>query len=67
MFKGLTEKEELIGISLMVHWLRIHASNAGGPGSISSQGTRSDIATTKSPHEATQDPACCNTDSACHN
>ena len=56
MFKGLTEKEELIGIPLVVHWLRLHTSNAGGPGSISSQGARSDIATTKSPHEATKIP-----------
>ena len=43
MFKGLTEKEELIGIPLVVHWLRLHASNAGGPGSIPGWGTRSHI------------------------
>lgn len=67
MFKGLTEKEELTGIPLVVHWLRLLASNAGGPGSISSQGARSDIATTKSPHKATKDPTCCNKDSTCHN
>ena len=27
----------------MVQWLRLHAPNAGDPGSISSQGTRSQI------------------------
>ena len=29
------------GTSLVVQWLRLHAPNAGGPGSIPSQGTRS--------------------------
>ena len=29
------------GISLVVQWLRLHAPNAGGPGSIPGQGTRS--------------------------
>ncbi|TEA33101.1 hypothetical protein DBR06_SOUSAS18610013, partial [Sousa chinensis] len=27
--------------SLVVQWLRLHTPNAGGPGSISGQGTRS--------------------------
>ena len=29
------------GLSLVVRWLRLHPPNAGGPGSIPSQGTRS--------------------------
>ena len=29
------------GTSLVVHWLRLHAANAGGPCSIPGQGTRS--------------------------
>ncbi|TEA35790.1 hypothetical protein DBR06_SOUSAS1110153, partial [Sousa chinensis] len=29
------------GASLVVQWLRLHAPNAGGPGSIPGQGTRS--------------------------
>ena len=31
----------MIGTSLGVHWLRLHAPNAGAPGSIPGQGTRS--------------------------
>ena len=31
------------GTSLVVQWLRLHAPNAGGPGSIPGQGTRSHI------------------------
>ena len=30
-----------MGTSLVVQWLRLHAPNAGGPGSIPDQGTRS--------------------------
>ena len=41
------------GTSLVVQWLRLRAPNAGGPGSIPGQGTRSHMHdTTKSPHEA---------------
>ena len=29
------------GTSLLVQWLRLHTPNAGGPGSIPGQGTRS--------------------------
>ena len=47
--------------SLVVQWLRLHAPNAGGPGSIPGQGTRSHIhATTKSLHATTKAPACRN-------
>ena len=40
----------------MVLWLRLHAPNAGAPGSIPGQGARS-TCTTKSSHVATQEPA----------
>jgi len=36
-------KEGELGTSLVVQWLRLHAVNAGGPESISGQGTRSCI------------------------
>ena len=32
--------KSLTGTSLVIQWLRLHAPNAGGPGCISSQGTR---------------------------
>ena len=39
----------------MVQWLRLHAPNAGAPGSIPAQGTRSHMhAATKSSHAATK-------------
>ena len=39
------------GTSLVVQWVRLHGPNAGGPGSIPGQGTRSwTHAATKSPH-----------------
>ena len=34
-------KNKTLGTSLMIQWLRFHAPNAGGPGLISGQGTRS--------------------------
>ncbi|TEA34794.1 hypothetical protein DBR06_SOUSAS11910017, partial [Sousa chinensis] len=47
--------------SLVVQWLRLHAPNGGGPGSIPGQGTRSHThATTKSSNAATKEPACRN-------
>ncbi|TEA33625.1 hypothetical protein DBR06_SOUSAS3910197, partial [Sousa chinensis] len=47
--------------SLVVQWVRLHAPNAGGPGSIPGQGTSSRVhATTKSPHAAPKDSVCCN-------
>ena len=36
-----------LGASLMVQWLRLHAPNAGGPGSIPGQETRFPDAKTK--------------------
>ncbi|TEA37693.1 hypothetical protein DBR06_SOUSAS9210008, partial [Sousa chinensis] len=42
--------------SLVVQWLRLCAPNAGGPGSIPGQGTRSHMhATTKSSHATTKE------------
>ena len=63
----------------MVQWVRLHTPNAGGPGWIPGQGTRSCMhAATKSshaphmpqlrsPHAATKDPARHNEDPACRN
>ena len=44
------------GISLVTQWLRLHAPNAGGLGSIPGQGTRSHMhAATKSSHATTKE------------
>ena len=46
------------GTSLVVQWLRLHAPNAGGLGSIPGQGTRSHMhAATKSTHATTKEPS----------
>ncbi|TEA33367.1 hypothetical protein DBR06_SOUSAS8010242, partial [Sousa chinensis] len=42
--------------SLVVQWLRLHAPNAGGPGSIPSWGTRSHMSQVKIPHAAMKIP-----------
>ena len=42
------------GTSLVVQWLGLHAPNAGGPGSIPGQGTRSHM------RAATKEPTCRN-------
>ena len=42
----------LLGTSLVVQWVRLRTSNAGGPGSIPGQGTRSHM------HAATKEPTC---------
>ena len=44
------------GDSLVVQWLRVCAPNAGGPGSISGQGTRSRMLQLKIPHAAMKIP-----------
>ncbi|TEA31938.1 hypothetical protein DBR06_SOUSAS8310193, partial [Sousa chinensis] len=47
--------------SLVVQWVGLCAPNAGGPGSIPGQGTRSHMhATTRSPHAATKKSTCRN-------
>ena len=44
-------KRHPTGTSLVVQWLRLHAANAGGPGSIPGQGTRSRmLVSTKTRH-----------------
>ena len=54
-------KTLICGTSLVVQWLRLHAPNAGGLGSIPGQGTRFHMhAATKSSHASTKDPACRN-------
>ena len=45
-------KRNPVGTSLVVQWLRLWAPNAGGPGSIPGQGTRSHV------RAATKEPAC---------
>lgn len=40
---GEDHQEDMTGTSLVVRWLRCHVPNAGGPGSLSGQGTRSHI------------------------
>ncbi|TEA33121.1 hypothetical protein DBR06_SOUSAS24310008, partial [Sousa chinensis] len=42
--------------SLVVQWLRLCAPNAGGPGSIPGQGTRSRMLQLKAPHAAMKIP-----------
>ena len=49
------------GTSLVVQWLKLRAPNAGGPGLIPGQGTRSH-ATTKDPARGNEDPSCCNSE-----
>ena len=45
------------GTFLVVQWVRLCASNAGGPGSIPGQRTRSSMhAATKNPHATTKNP-----------
>ena len=49
------------GTSLVAQWVRLHAPNAGGPGSIPGQRTRSHMhAATKSSHATTKGPVCRN-------
>ena len=55
-----------MGTFLVAHWLRLHPPNAGGPGSIPGQGTRSHMLQLKIWHAAMkiEDPKCYNYDSA---
>ena len=49
--------------SLVVQWLRLHAPNAGGPGSIPGQRTRCRThVTTKNSHATTKELASCNSE-----
>ena len=51
-----------IGSSLVIQWLRLHTPNAGGPGLIAGQGTRSHMLQLRVPHAVTKDPSCCKKD-----
>ena len=54
-------KNKVEGTSLVVQWIGLHAPNAGGPGSIPGQGSRSHMhAATKSLHATTKEPECRN-------
>ena len=62
-------KSEQIGTSLVVQWLRLCAPNAGDPGSIPGQGTRSHMLQLrvcmpqlKTPYAETKDSICHNED-----
>ncbi|TEA28249.1 hypothetical protein DBR06_SOUSAS3310030 [Sousa chinensis] len=49
------------GTSLVVQWLRLHAPNAGGLGSIPGQGTRSHMhAMTNITYATAKEPKSCN-------
>ena len=61
IFSEIEDKVVCQGTSLVVQRLVLCAPNAGGPGSIPGQGTRSHMhATTKSLYDATKDPVSCN-------
>ena len=50
------KKKARIGTSMVAQWIRLCAPNAGGPGSIPGQGTRSHMhAATKSLHATTKE------------
>ena len=61
--KDTTHKKRKLhaGTSLVAQWLRLCAPNAGGPGLIPGQGTRSHVhVATESLHATTKKPVCCN-------
>ena len=43
----MTRKAKRFGTALVVQWLRLYASNAGGAGSIPGQGTKKPLFTIK--------------------
>ena len=51
--EGMAQGIKITGTSLAVQWLRLHAPNAGDPGSIPGQGTRSPMPQLKILHAAT--------------
>ena len=53
-------KLRAVGISLVVQWLRLHAPNSGGLGSVPDRGTRSHMPQLKILHAANKDLACHN-------
>ena len=56
--------ENMFRTSLVVQWLRLHAPNAGGQGSIPNQRTRSHTLQLNTLHDSTKDPTCQNQDLA---
>ena len=56
-----------VGTSLVVQWLRLHTPNAGGPGSIPGEGTRSHMLQLRVRMPQLKDPACGNEDPTCCN
>ena len=60
-------KISTIGTSLVVRWLRLYAPNAGDPGSIPGQGTRTHMPQLSVLMPQLKDPARSNEDSACRN
>ena len=59
--KKNNKEEKFKGTCLVAQWIRLLSLNAGDPGSIPSQGTRSHMLTTnKSSHATTKEPACHN-------
>ena len=51
------KKNEEIGTSLVVQWLRLCVPNAGGPGLMPGQGTRYHMPQLKDPACRSEDPA----------
>ena len=51
--QGHTETGGVL-LNIAVQWLRLHAPNVGGPGSIPGQGTRSNMPQLKISHAATK-------------
>ena len=61
-------KNILRGTSLVIQWLRLHAPNAGGPGSIPGQGTRYHMPQLRvRMPQLKKDPACHDEDPTCLN
>ena len=54
----LKKKQLTLGTSLVVQWLRLHAPNAGGLGSIPGQGTGSHMPQLKDPEYHNKDTVC---------
>ena len=57
--KFLVTRNGVFGTFLVVPWLRLHAPNARGIGSIPGQGIDSHMLQLMIPHAITEDPACC--------
>ena len=59
--RGFVDLNPCSGTFLVVHWLRLCASDGGGPGSIPGQGTRCHMLQLRILHAATkiEDTGCC--------